>query len=175
MTIATVDSSGRPSARVVLLKEFSKEKGFVFFTNYEGRKAQEIANNNNVALVFYWADIHKQIRIEGKATKVPLTESEDYFKSRSKASQAGSAASPQSKIVESREWLWKRNEEFLEKDSIPMPNWGGYSVDPDWIEFWQGQSNRLHDRVVFSKRGFEEDSAFIKTLSDGWQKARLAP
>ena len=124
----------------------------MFFTNYEGRKAQEIANNNNVALVFYWADIHKQIRIEGthsfrfkldchrlgKATKVSLTESEDYFKSRSKASQAGSAASPQSKIVESREWLWKRNEEFLEKDAIPMPNWGGYSVEPDWIEFWQG-------------------------------------
>jgi len=175
MTIATVDSNGRPAARVVLLKEFSKEKGFVFFTNYEGRKAQEIAGNSNVALVFYWAEIHKQIRIEGKAKKVPTAESKEYFQSRSKASQAGSAASPQSKIVESREWLWQRNEELLAKDEIPMPNWGGYSVEPDWIEFWQGQSNRLHDRIVFSKRGFPEATTFTNKLENGWQKARLAP
>jgi len=181
MTLATASKSGIPSARMVLLKDFSKESGFTFYTNYDGRKARELAENPRAALVLYWAELHRSVRIEGKVSKVAPEISEGYFRQRSKASQAGSAASPQSRIVSNRQWLWDRNDELLKAEEIPMPDWGGYAVEPEWIEFWQGQSNRLHDRVVFSRKGFEgfelDDTSEqnISKLESGWERARLAP
>ena len=182
MTLATVDGSGRPSARMVLLKEMKHGAGFVFFTNYSSRKASELESNPNVALVFYWDELKRSIRVEGKATKVPEAESEAYFRSRPKASQIGSAVSPQSQLVPSRDWLWERNDEFEKQEQIDMPNWGGYLVEPEWIEFWQGQSNRLHDRVVFTQGAFDREKAMsefsegeIVQLEMGWSRSRLAP
>merc|ERR1712227_740994 len=175
MTIASVDSEGRPSARMVLLKEVKADEGFVFFTNYGSRKASEIDNNPNVALVFYWDKLKRSVRVEGKAERIPASESEDYFRSRPKASQIGSAVSPQSQLVASRDWLWDRNDDFEKKDEIEMPNWGGYLVKPHWIEFWQGQSNRLHDRIVFTSGQFDREKDFtenedfiIPTTASGW-------
>merc|ERR1712235_35686 len=182
MTIASVNKQGFPSARMVLLKEVKADQGFIFFTNYGSRKAQEIDANPNVALVFYWSALNRSVRIEGKAERIPASESEDYFRSRPKASQIGSAVSPQSQLVKSRDWLWDRNDEMFKQDEIEMPNWGGYLVTPHWIEFWQGQSNRLHDRVVFTQGQFDREKDFtenedfiISTTSSGWQRARLAP
>ena len=149
MSLATSTKSGLPSVRTVLLKDFSQETGFTFYTNYGGRKAQELAENPNAALLLYWPQLHRQVRIEGSVEKVDRRISEEYFRSRPFASQAGSAASPQSKVVPDREWLWNKNDELLKSENIDMPNWGGYAVKPNWIEFWQGQSNRLHDRIVF--------------------------
>ena len=148
MTIATVNEEGFPSARMVLLKEVKHNQGFVFFTNYGSRKAAEIENNPNVALVFYWDKLKRSVRVEGKAERISAHESQDYFFSRSKASQIGSAVSPQSQLVQrycfrtfsdrilyiyirfSRDWLWNRNDDLEKKETIEMPNWGGYLVNP---------------------------------------------
>lgn len=166
MTLATVKADGAPSARVVLLKGIS-ENGFVFFTNYESKKGQEILQNSKVCLVFCWLELQRQVRIEGEAIKISAEESDNYFKTRPLGSQIGAHASPQSKQVVSREELermYASFEELFTKQPIIRPeHWGGFRVKPQQIEFWQGRQNRLHDRFLFTK---EENS---------WAFCRLAP
>ena len=167
MTLATADKNGMPAARIVLLKEFS-EKGFVFFTNYESKKANQMAENERVTLLFWWKEMERQIRIEGIAQKIPLEESKLYFYARPKGSQISALISPQSKPVE-RDYLEKSFIEMMEKqdgtDKIPFPhNWGGYMVVPHLFEFWQGRPNRLHDRLQFSY-----------TVNGDWKMERLGP
>jgi pyridoxamine 5'-phosphate oxidase len=167
MTVATSTVNGTPSARIVLLKEFT-EKGFVFYTNYDSKKGQDITKNPQAALVFFWADLERQIRIEGVVERISDEESTAYFQSRPKGSQLGALTSPQSSSIPDRKFLEDKlaslSEEFSVKD-IPKPEyWGGYRVIPNRIEFWQGRSNRLHDRLVYIQ---EKDSS--------WKFERLAP
>lgn len=167
MTIATVNSEGKPSLRVVLLKGFD-EKGFVFFTNYESKKGEEMLQNPSVALNFFWMTMERQVRIEGVVRKIDEAASISYFQSRPKESQVSAWASPQSQEVESREILESKVHE-LEKQYqleavLPKPAfWGGYIVEPTYFEFWQGRANRLHDRLVFEK------------LENSWKMKRIAP
>jgi pyridoxamine 5'-phosphate oxidase len=166
MTLATVGADGRVTARVVLLKACD-ERGFVFYTNYESRKAQELAANPVAALNFYWHTLNRQVRIEGQVEKVPREESERYFLTRPEGSQLGAWASPQSREIASREDLEQRADEAAQRFATgPIscpPFWGGYLLRPDLVEFWQGRENRLHDRILY-------------TLRDGeWRKSRLAP
>ncbi|KAJ6639893.1 Pyridoxine/pyridoxamine 5'-phosphate oxidase [Pseudolycoriella hygida] len=150
--LSTASKDGLPSARFVLLKTV-EDDGFTFFTNYGSRKAQEIASNPNVAMTFYWVPLHRQVRIEGVASKVSRETSEKYFHERPRASQIGAAASPQSQTIPSREYLDEIESGIKEKlgpdDVVPLPNWGGYLIKPHLFEFWQGQTNRLHDRIIF--------------------------
>ena len=167
MTVATTNSEGQPSARIILLKGFD-EKGFVFYTNYNSKKGIELAQNPNVALVFLWKELERQIRIEGVTKKVSSIQSTEYFQSRPKGSQIGAWASPQSQIVESRLQLENNYEELKEKYKnkliLPKPtHWGGYVVQPKLIEFWQGRSSRLHDRICYTAQG------------EQWSIERLAP
>jgi pyridoxamine 5'-phosphate oxidase len=166
MTLATADKDGQPCARIVLLKSFD-ESGFVFFTNYNSRKGSELAHNARACLLFYWAPLWRQVRIEGRVEKVSEAESQDYFHSRPLGSKIGAWASNQSQRVTSRNELEERFEEFSLKfaDNVPRPpHWGGYRVDPQTIEFWQGRENRLHDRLVYTRQ------------NDGnWRIERLAP
>ncbi len=166
MTLATVDKEHKPSARIVLLKDFN-EQGFSFFTNYLSRKGDEIGQNPNVALLFWWPQLEKQIRIEGKAVKVSATESDRYFQSRPRGSQLSAWASEQSMVIADREHLEQRLAEFEDKFGeglIERPShWGGYLVKPECIEFWQARAHRLHDRFQF------------KLHDDVWQMQRLAP
>jgi pyridoxamine 5'-phosphate oxidase len=167
MTIATIDENGFPDARVVLLKELIEEK-FVFYTNYASNKGKQIEANPYVCLVFNWLDLERKIRIKGKVEKYDLQKSEQYFRSRPRESQIAAWSSPQSKIISDRSVLDTLVSEttklFADSESLPIPpTWGGYSVDPFEIEFWQGRSNRLHDRIKF-----------IKTESS-WKIDRLAP
>jgi pyridoxamine 5'-phosphate oxidase len=166
MSIATVSAEGAPSSRTVLLKIFD-EKGFVFFTNYLSQKAQEIAQNPNVALLFPWLPLERQVRISGQVEKISTKESFDYFTSRPHGSQLGAWISPQSQVIESRDFLKMKLAEMKAKFSsgkIPLPNaWGGYRVKPSKFEFWQGRSNRLHDRFVY------------EFINNQWQVNRLAP
>jgi pyridoxamine 5'-phosphate oxidase len=166
MTLATANKDGHPCARIVLLKSFD-ENGFVFFTNYNSRKGSELANNAHACLLFYWAPFWRQVRIEGRVEKVSEAESEEYFHSRPLGSKIGAWASNQSQRVSSRNELDERFEEFSLKfaDNVPRPpHWGGYRVDPQVIEFWQGRENRLHDRLVYTRE------------NDGkWRVERLAP
>lgn len=167
MTLATVDDLGSPHARIVLLKGI-EEGGFVFFTNYESHKGKQIEHNDKVALLFFWKELERQVRIEGTIVKASASYSDQYFHSRPKGSQIGANASPQSQIITSRKIIEQKvadlEIEYKDKE-IPRPeNWGGYIVKPDLIEFWQGRSSRLHDRIVFEKK--EENS---------WKIARLAP
>lgn len=166
MVLSTSTINGKPSSRVVLLKKV-KPEGFIFFTNYESHKAEQIKENKYCALNFIWYELERQIRIEGIAEKIPEKESDDYFEVRPPKSKLGAWASPQSKSIPSREYLEKLVANFEKKyagKEIPRPaNWGGYIVKPHLIEFWQGRSNRLHDRIQY-------------TLSNnGWKKERLAP
>lgn len=167
MTLATATPDGKPSARVVLLKGFD-ERGFVFYTNYEGRKGEELARNPRAALVFYWGELERQVRIEGRASRVPERESDAYYASRPRGSRLGAWASEQSRPVESREVLESRLralEREYEGREVPRPPfWGGYRVEPEAVEFWQGRQNRLHDRIVYRRRG-----------AGGWEIERLQP
>ena len=167
VSISTVDSENRPSSRTVLLKYFD-ESGFVFFTNFESKKAEQIDANPNVALLFFWSDAARQVKIRGKAARIPTSETLKYFVSRPRGSQIGAWVSAQSSVVSSRSLLENKFQEMKQKFSnkeIPLPSfWGGYRVVPDVIEFWQGRRNRLHDRFQYTKQ------------ADGsWQIERLAP
>ena len=166
MTLATADANGQPHARIVLLKNLD-DTGFIFYTNYESEKGRQLAVQPNAALVFFWKELERQVRIEGPIERVSAEESDAYFNSRPAGSRIGAWASPQSKKIEAREELEVRAARFAEKyrnTEIPRPeHWGGYRIVPEKIEFWQGRSNRLHDRIVFEKDG------------QGWQKYRLAP
>lgn len=166
MILSTIDLDGNPDSRVVLLKELTPQ-GLVFFTNYDSKKGQQITENQHVSVVFIWVALERQIRIKGKAEKIKEEDSELYFKSRPLESQLGAWASPQSQIIESRQVLsdnYKHYEQFFESHEIKKPpHWGGFLIRPEYFEFWQGRSNRLHDRIEFC-------------LSDqSWVIHRLAP
>jgi pyridoxamine 5'-phosphate oxidase len=166
MTLATATADGIPSARIVLLKGFD-ERGFVFYTNYDSHKGRELAANNRAALVFFWKELERQVRIEGTVVKTSAEESKEYFDSRPAGSRIGALASPQSKIISNRAALDTKYSEMqaaYQHKEIPLPSyWGGYIVQPNLFEFWQGRSSRLHDRIQYQ-------------LTDGaWKIARLAP
>lgn len=166
MTLATATKDGEPCARIVLLKSFD-DQGFVFYTNYNSRKGIELAENARACLLFYWSPLWRQVRIEGSIEKVSAEESDQYFHSRPLGSKIGAWASDQSSAIQNRDVLEKRFEEFDLKfgDNVPRPpHWGGYRVKPRVIEFWQGQENRMHDRLRY-------------TLQDvgSWLIERLAP
>ncbi len=167
MTLATADNSGSVSVRTVLLKTYD-ENGFVFFTNYASKKAKQISDNNQVALLFPWLELERQVKIVGTATKVSTAESLKYFVSRPKGSQLGAWCSPQSDILSSRQILEMKFNEMKTKFAnkrIPLPDfWGGYRVKHQSMEFWQGRSSRLHDRFEYTKDEQGE-----------WQIQRLAP
>ncbi|MDX1950516.1 MAG: pyridoxamine 5'-phosphate oxidase [Rickettsiales bacterium] len=154
MSLATADKQGRPSVRIVLLKNFD-ERGFVFYTNYNGRKSKQISENPFASLCFYWPALDKQIRIEGRVEKVSPQESDKYFSSRAEESRIGAITSKQSEILETREKflseLDENRKKFLGKE-IPRPeNWGGWRVIPDYVEFWQAGEFRIHHREVYRK------------------------
>lgn len=164
MTLSTVGENNQPSSRTVLLKGYDEE-GFVFYTNYKSRKGKHIQDNSRVSLTFYWADLMRQVHIEGNAQKVPETLSDEYFKLRPVASRLSAWASSQSQTVNSRSDLEKRMKEFEEKfgEEIPRPpHWGGFLVVPHRFEFWQGRLNRLHDRICYR---LEDDEWTIERLS----------
>ena len=151
MTLATATKDGQPSARIVLLKEFD-DRGFVFFTNYESRKATDLAENPRACLVAYWLPVKRQVRIEGSVEQVSEAESEAYFQRRPLGSRIGAWASNQSEVVESRDLLEQRYASLSERygEAVPRPpHWGGYRIQPEVIEFWQGRDNRLHDRLRY--------------------------
>lgn len=166
MTLATATSLGNPSARMVLLKDFD-ERGFVFYSNYESHKAQQLQENPWASLVFWWAELERQVRIDGRVEKVSDEESDTYFHSRPLLSQLGAWASHQSQVIDSREVLEQRLEELkgkFENQEIPRPqHWGGYRVIPTGIEFWQGRPSRLHDRLFYQLR--DDGSWVIERLS----------
>ena len=167
MTLATVDANALPHARIVLLKGLDNE-GFVFFTNYDSAKGKEINANPHVALVFYWKELERQVRVEGFIEQVNPEESDIYFRSRPAGSRIGAWASPQSRKITQRNILEKNyakyEKEFSNIDIPRPPHWGGYRVMPSHIEFWQGRPSRMHDRIVFSKNE-----------TGIWNRYRLAP
>jgi pyridoxamine 5'-phosphate oxidase len=167
MTLATVSAEGRPSARTVLLKGFD-EQGFTFFTNYDSRKAQELAANPWAALLFWWREQHRQVRIEGMVTKVAEAESDDYFATRPHGSQIGAWASPQSQTLANRAELEARvqavGQQFADEVVMRPAHWGGYRLEPVMFEFWQGQEDRLHDRLEYGR-----------STTNTWHIERLAP
>ncbi len=166
MVVSTVSAEGRPSVRLVLLKGVD-ERGFVFYTNYESRKARELEANPAVSLLFPWHDLQRQVRVEGWATRVSTEESEAYFEARPRASRLGAWASPQSREVASRselDDLYAGVEQRFEGDVPLPPFWGGYRVRPETVEFWQGRKGRLHDRLVYRQ-----------LRETGWEILRLAP
>ena len=164
--LATANAKGSPSLRVVLLKDVS-EAGFTFFTHYGSRKGREIAENPHVALTFFWNGLERQVRIEGTAGKVSGEISDKYFYSRPYESRLSAAASPQSKSVINRKHLEQLRDEIKQEhpgNHIPRPDqWGGYLVEPVYVEFWQGRENRLHDRILYSRE------------NNSWKISRLAP
>jgi len=172
MSLSTVASDGTPSARIVLLKGVD-ERGFQFYTNYDSRKGTELDQNPHAALVFWWAPLERQVRIEGTVERLPDEESTEYFHSRPRGSQLGAWASPQSRVVESRAVLAENLEaveEEYEGGTVPRPpHWGGYVVRPTQIEFWQGRPNRLHDRLRYRRPDVENND------HDAWTLERLAP
>jgi pyridoxamine 5'-phosphate oxidase len=167
MTLATASADGMPSARIVLLKEFS-EKGFIFFTNYHSYKGKQLEENPKACLVFFWKEVERQVRLTGLVEKISPEESEKYFHSRPVESQLGANASPQSQVIESREWLDARYKKLAKKTgdkTIKRPlYWGGYRVKPVIFEFWQGRPGRLHDRLQYT---LQENGS--------WKIERLAP
>jgi len=168
MTLATASPDGLPSARIVLLKGFD-EKGFVFFTNYNSYKGQQLAENPRACLVFFWKELERQVRITGVVRKVSGEESDEYFNIRPLGSRIGAIASPQSQVIPGREWLERKEKELLSEisseEAVRRPDyWGGYRLLPAIIEFWQGRPNRLHDRIQYT---LQEDGS--------WKIERLAP
>ena len=168
MTMATVGIDGRPTARTVLFKGFSKNKGLIFYTNYNSSKGQQLLNNPFAALVFCYLPLARQIRLEGRVKKLDQKESEKYFQSRPLGSQFGAWMSPQSEEISSKQELIEKRTILEEKykglDKLPLPeHWGGYELLPDMVEFWQGKQDRLHDRFRFDLQ------------SDGWRLRQLAP
>ncbi len=166
MSLATVDETGTPSSRTVLLKYFD-ETGFVFFTNFASRKSADIAVNDRVSMLFFWRELGRQIKIDGTAAKIPTTESLKYFMTRPRGSQLGAWVSHQSSIITSRSLLEAKFDEIRRKfanKEVPLPTfWGGYRVVPSAIEFWQGRADRLHDRFLYTR------------ADGGWSIERLAP
>lgn len=167
MVLATASADGVPSARVMLLKGFSKE-GFLFFTNYKSFKSMQLEENPKACLNFFWQELERQVRIVGLVSKADEATSDEYFQSRPQGSRVGAWASPQSSVVQSREWLdenyRKLTEEFSGKEIQRPPHWGGYIVQPVLVEFWQGRPGRLHDRIQYA---LQEDGT--------WKIERLAP
>jgi pyridoxamine 5'-phosphate oxidase len=166
MSLATVGSDGRPSLRIVLLKDFD-ERGFTFYTNYQSRKGEDLLKHPQAAITFHWIEIERQVRIEGRVERVAAGESDAYFNIRPVKSRIGAHASAQSRPIASREQLEQQFEEASAKfgDNPPRPDhWGGYRLVPDWMEFWQGRRSRLHDRIVYTRE------------ADGnWSRQRLQP
>ena len=167
MTLATATPDGRPSARLVLLKRVD-ENGFVFFTNYQSAKARDLDNNPFAALVFFWPQLERQVRVEGKIQKTSVAESREYFQTRPRESQIGALASPQSAVISGRDVLEKRSaelEQLYRERPIECPaNWGGYRLLPERIEFWKGRVGRLHDRILYERQA-----------NGSWTIKRLAP
>ncbi len=166
MSLATVGSDGRPSLRIVLLKDFD-ERGFTFYTNYQSRKGENLLKNPQAAITFHWVELERQVRIEGRVERVAGEESDAYFNIRPVKSRIGAHASAQSRPIASREQLEQQFEEASAKfgDSPPRPaHWGGYRLSPDWMEFWQGRRSRLHDRIVYTR-----------TADGHWTRERLQP
>lgn len=167
MHLATVGTDGRPSGRIVLLKGFD-ERGFVFFTNYDSKKGNDLKNNNHASVTFFWSELYHQVRIEGDVFQVPEGESDKYFHSRPRESQVSAISSEQSKILESRELLERKVGEIerrFKDQPIPRPaNWGGFFIKPNLVEFWQGRTHRLHDRIQYR---LEPDNT--------WNHQRLYP
>ena len=166
MTVSSVDASGQPHSRIVLLRGLNEE-GLKFYTNYASHKGQEVEQNNKVALNFFWPSVERQVRVEGELHKLSDAESDVYFHSRPRESQIGAWVSPQSSIIDSREVLNERFREFSDKfegHEVPRPaHWGGYIIRPHYFEFWQGRPNRLHDRLTY------------KAVDGSWKISRLAP
>lgn len=166
MTLSTVKVDGRPTSRIVLLKGLSKG-GFEFFTNYSSAKGHDMDNDNRVCLNFFWPELERQIRVEGVVEKLSTEESDEYFNSRPEGSRIGAWASPQSQVIESRKVLEDRLAELMvemHNNVTRPPHWGGYRVNPNLVEFWQGRASRLHDRLVYTK-----------SLEGNWKIERLAP
>lgn len=166
MVLSTIDQDGNPESRVVLLKELNTE-GLVFFTNYNSKKGLQIMENNQVSVVFFWPELERQVRIKGLAEKISEKDSEEYYKSRPADSQLGAWASPQSQVIESREVLdenFSYYQEYFKNTKIEKPPyWGGFLIRPVYFEFWQGRSNRLHDRIEYVRS------------DNQWSIHRLAP
>ncbi|MGO1596167.1 MAG: pyridoxamine 5'-phosphate oxidase [Sphingobacterium sp.] len=167
MTLSTVNDRGYPSSRIVLLKDIKKD-GLSFFTNYNSRKGQDLVQNPAASVLFFWPELQRQVRVEAIAEKLSVEESEEYFSSRPRGSQIGAIASPQSRVIADRKDLEDRvakvERDLKELDAVPCPDfWGGFLLKPTRMEFWQGRSNRLHDRIEFTK------------LESNWIINRLAP
>jgi len=167
MTLATASKDGMPSARMVLLKEVDDD-GFVFYTNYNSQKARELDENPRAALVMYWVQLDRQVRVEGNVERVSAAESDKYFSTRPRESQLGALASPQSEVIESREVLeecFRELDQVYRDREVDRPeHWGGYRLKPVRIEFWQNRTGRLHDRIVYDR-----------LVDDSWTIKRLAP
>ena len=165
--LTTIDSDGKPHSRMVLLKGLT-DKGFEFFTNYNSHKAQQIQANPWVSMTFFWPELERQVRVEGRASKISKERAQEYFFSRPHQSQLGAWASNQSEILSSRTLLEDRledlNNEYPEGTKVPFPtHWGGFEIEPNMIEFWQGRASRLHDRIRYTQEG------------PTWSMARLSP
>ncbi|MFN8315358.1 MAG: pyridoxamine 5'-phosphate oxidase [Chitinophagales bacterium] len=163
MTLATASKDGKPSARIVLLKEVT-ETGFVFFTNYNSQKGKDLAENPQAEILFFWDALERQVRIGGNVKKISQDESRAYFDTRPPESRAGAIASPQSQKIESRAVIEEKIKTVLAENKLDMPeNWGGYILEPNYFEFWQGRHSRLHDRIIY------------ELLEGNWKIGRLAP
>lgn len=165
MTLATIKPNNTPAARIVLLKDYNAE-GFTFFTNYLSAKGQQLFANPNATICFFWKELQRQVRIEGIIEKVADSISDEYFNSRPQGSKLGAWASPQSKVIANRDLLTENEKKYAAEfgDDIKRPpHWGGYTLKPNYFEFWQGRSNRLHDRITYTKQ------------TDNWIIERLAP